>query len=321
MTREGGMSEDRFVGIDVAKDGLEVAVLPTGEGWQVRRDDAGLVSLAERLRGLQPVLVVLEATGGLEISLVAALAAAQLPVAVVNPRQVRDFARSTGRLAKTDRLDAQVLARFAQAVRPPVRPLPEGAAQEMAALVARRRQLVAMLVMEKNRWQQAPERLRPPIKEHIAVLERYIAQLDGELKAAVEASPVWRAQEEVLRSAPGVGPVLARTLLFHLPELGHLNRKQIAALVGVAPFNCDSGQWRGQRRVWGGRAAVRSVLYMATVAATRCNPVIRDLYRRLVAQGKPGKVAITACMRKLLTILNVMARRQSAWNSPAVENA
>lgn len=312
------MSEELFIGVDVSKGRLDVGMRPSGKGWAVHHDAEGIADLVGRLRELQPVLVVVEATGGYEMALVAELGAAQVPVVVVNPRQVRDFARSTGRLAKTDRLDAQVLAHFGEAVRPQPRPLAEPAAQEMAALLTRRRQLVAMVVAEHNRLDRVPLRVRAQIEEHIHVLEGYVRHLDDELGQAVRQSPLWRAQERLLRSTPGVGPVVARTLLFHLPELGRLGRKQIAALVGVAPFNCDSGQKRGQRHVWAGRAHVRAALYMAAVAAVRCNPVIRRLYTRLTGIGKPAKLALTACMHKLLTILNAMSHRQVPWTPELV---
>jgi transposase len=307
------------VGVDVAKAWLDVAVHPAGEGWRVRHDAAGIAALAERLGGLGPTCVVLEATGGLELALAGALGAAGLPVAVVNPRQVRDFARSIGRLAKTDALDAAVLARFAAAVRPEARPLPDAAAQELGALVARRRQLIEMLLAERHRATQAalPPAVQAELQEHAAWLVARLAQLDGALAAAVRRSPLWRAKDDLLRGVPGVGPVLATTLLAELPELGALSRRQVAALAGVAPLNRDSGTLRGRRVTWGGRAPLRRVLYMATVAAVRCNPALRPVYQRLVAAGKPKKVALVACMRKLLTILNAMLKHATAWQ-PAV---
>ena len=258
-------------------------------------------------------MIVVEATGGWESRVAAALAAASLPVAVINPRQARAFARATGHLAKTDRLDAQVLARFAEAVRPTPRPLPDEAAQELAALLTRRRQLVDMLTAEKNRLGQARGQVRAQIRTHITWLERQITARDTDISTLIRQSPVWRERDDLLQSAPGVGPVFSTTLVAELPELGTLSRQQIAALVGVAPLNQDSGTLRGRRTCWGGRAAVRTVLYMATLVATRCNPVIRACYARLVAAGKAKKVALVACMRKLLTILNAMLKHHRPW--------
>ena len=302
-----------FVGIDVSKHQLDVAVRPRGETWTVAHDEAGLSALVARLRALAPTLIVLEATGGLEVALAGALATATLPVAVVNPRQVRDFARSTGTLAKTDRLDAQLLAQFADTVRPEPRPLPDAQAQELTALLQRRRQLVEMLTAEKNRLALASRRIRPQLQAHIEWLHKQIAQFDEDLRQLIRSSPLWREKDDLLRSAPGVGPVLATTLLAALPELGQLTRQQIAALVGVAPLNRDSGTLRGRRTVWGGRAQVRAVLYMSTVVAVRHNPVLIAFYQRLRAAGKAPKLALTACMRKLLTILNAMLKHHSRW--------
>lgn len=302
-----------FVGIDVSKQQLDVAVRPSGETWTVAHDEAGLRALVARLRALAPTLIVLEATGGMEVVLAGALATAPLPVAVVNPRQVRAFARATGLLAKTDRLDAQCLAHFADAVRPPARPLPDAQAQELSALLQRRRQLVDMLTAEKNRLQAAPPRIRPQIQSHIEWLQRQLGSFDDALRTLVRSSPLWREKEDLLRSAPGVGPVLATTLVAALPELGTLSRQQIAALVGVAPLNRDSGTFRGRRTVWGGRAQVRAVLYMSTLVAVRHNPVLVAFYQRLRGAGKAPKVALTACMRKLLTILNAMLKHHTRW--------
>jgi len=304
---------DVYVGIDVAKDWLDVAQRPGGEAWRVSSDETGVVALVERLKGVRPTLVVLEATGGLQIPAVAALAAAGLRTAVVNPRQVRQFAGATGRLAKTDAIDAQVLAQFGEAVRPEVRPLPDAATQELSALVARRRQLIEMLTAEKNRLRLATKKVRPNIEAHIRWLEGQLLDLDDGLGEVIRSSPVWRERDNLLRSVPGVGPVLSSVLLADLPELGRLNRKEIAALAGVAPLNRDSGQFRGRRTVWGGRSQVRAALYMAALVAARFNPVIRAFYQRLQAAGKPKKVALTACMRKLLTMLNAMARDQTSW--------
>jgi len=260
-------------------------------------------------------LAVLEATGGLEVAVVAALAAASVPVVVANPRQVRDFARATGQLAKTDRLDAQILAQFAATVRPIPRPLPEAGTQELAALLTRRRQLIDMLTAEKNRLSSALKSVRKGIQAHITWLERRLAETDHDLSTTIQASPVWREQDDLLQSTPGVGRVLSTTLLASLPELGTLNRKQIAALVGVAPFARESGAWRGKRMIRGGRAPVRVALYMSALVATRYNPVIKAFYRRMRDSGKPAKVALTACMRKLLTILNAILKHHTPWRA------
>jgi len=302
-----------YVGIDVAQAELEVACHPTDETWTVGNQAAGWAGLVERLRTLQPARIVLEASGGLEVPLVAELALHQLPVVVVNPRQVRDFAKALGRWAKSDRLDARVLAHFAQAVQPALRPLPSAEEAQLAALVTRRRQVVEMLVAEKNRLARTRPALVARVRKHLAWLEQELAELDDEIGRWLRQSPVWREQEDLLRSVPGVGSVTAQTLLAELPELGRLNRKQIAALVGVAPFNHDSGQHRGLRVVWGGRAQVRRVLYMATLSASRHNPVIRAFYHRLRQTGKKPKVALIACMRKLLTILNAILRSRRPW--------
>jgi transposase len=305
-----------YVGIDVAKTRVDVAVHPTGLQWQTPYTGEGVQELVSRVHAQKPALVLLEASGGLEMSLVAALAAADLPVAVVNPRQVRDFARATGQLAKTDSLDAQTLARFAEAVRPKPRPLPNDEAKALTALVARRQQLVSMLVSEKNRLGKALPSVKPRIQTHIRWLEQELEDIDRDLKIMIQNSPLWREKENLLRSVPGVGPQLSLTLLAYLPELGTLDRKRIAALVGVAPFNRDSGIFRGRRTVWGGRRRVRAALYMATIVASRHNPLIQAFYQRLLAVGKPKKVALTACMRKLLTILNAMLRYQVIWRPP-----
>ena len=308
------MSPDHIqVGIDVAKERLEVAQRPGAEAWVVTNDEGGIADLVARLRVLRPALVVVEATGGIELPLVGALAAAGLPVVVVNPRQTREFARATGRLAKTDVIDAQVLAQFAEAVRPALRPLRDAATQQLSSLVTRRRQVIEMLTAEKNRLRTAAPAVRDHIKEHIRWLEGSLSDLDRELGQVIHSSDIWRAQDNLLQSAPGVGPVLSSTLLAALPELGSLNRKEIAALVGVAPLNRDSGTLRGRRTVWGGRSQVRAARYMAALVAARFNPVIRAFYQRLQAAGKPKKVALTACMRKLLTILNAMMRHQIPW--------
>jgi transposase len=302
-----------FVGIDVSSSRLDVAARPTGEAWQVTNDAGGIGDLTKRLVGMSPSLVALEATGGLERALTAELAAAGLPVAVVNPRHVRDFARAAGTLAKTDALDAQVLAHFAQAMAPEPRPLPDADAQELQALVGRRRQLVEMITAEKNRRRTVIARIRPQVEEHIRWLEKSLADLDQDLDGFIRSSPMWRTKERVIRSVPGVGPVLTATLLANLPELGALNGGQIAALAGVAPFNRDSGTLKGKRTVWGGRRRVRAVLYLAALVAARYNPVIKDFYQRLCSKGKPKKVALTACRRKLLVILNSMVKHGRIW--------
>jgi transposase len=307
-----------FVGIDVSKARLDVAVRPSGEAWAAANDEPGIAALLVRVQAVQavqpaPQVVVLEATGGLERAAVAALALAGLPVAVVNPRQVRDCAKATGRLAKTDALDAAVLAHFAQALQPTPRPLPDAQSQRLAALVERRRQLVGMLTAERNRAQQALSAVRPQVQAHIAWLEQALHDLDGELDQTLQASPLWRAREALLRSVPGVGPILARTLLAHLPELGQGAVKHVATLVGLAPLNRDSGTWRGTRAIWGGRGQVRAVLSMATVVGVRHNPVLRAFYAHLVARGKPKKVALIACMHKLLTILHAILRAHAPW--------
>lgn len=301
------------VGIDVAQDWLDVAVQPDRESWRASNDEPGIAGLVERLLALQPASVILEATGGFELPVTGALLAAGLPATVVNPRQVRDFARAMGQLAKTDTIDAQVLARFGEAVRPELRPLPDEATQELAALVTRRRQLIEMLTAEKNRLRLAARAVRRDIEQHIRWLEQRLSDLDGDLAQQIRSSPRWREQDDLLRSAPGIGPVSSVTLLAQLPELGRLNRKEIAALVGVAPLNRDSGTLRGRRAVWGGRSHVRAALYMATLVATRRNAAIRAFYTRLLAAGKPKKVALTACMRKLLISLNAMMHDQKPW--------
>ena len=306
--------QKNYVGIDVAKAGLDVAVCPTDERWKIPSDEAGVRQLVSRLKTLEPALVLLEASGGLELPLVAALAVEELPVVVVNPRQVRDFARATGRLAKTDTLDAAVLAHFGEAIRPPVRPLRDAETQLLHSLVARRHQLIAMLVAEKNRLNTVTTiAVRPGIESHIEWLERELNDLGTDLRQTILSSPVWREKDDLLRTVPGVGEQVSLTLLAFLPELGTLNRKQIAALVGVAPYNRDSGTMRGKRTVWGGRAKVRASLYMGALTASRCNPAIREFYQRLLAAGKPTKVALTACMRKLLVILNSMLKHRSPW--------
>ena len=305
--------EPRYVGIDVSKAQVDVAVRPTGQRWAASYNETGVGELVSQIVDIGPAMVLLEATGGLELPLVTALAAAALPVVVVNPRQVRDFARATGTLAKTDSLDAAVLAHFADAVRPSVRPLRDAETQVLNSLAARRHQVLTMLVSEKNRLGTAISAVRPRIEAHIAWLEQELNDLDEGLRQTLRRSPVWREKDDLLRTVPGVGEQVSLTLLAYLPELGTLGRRQIAALVGVAPFNRDSGTLRGQRTVWGGRSRVRAVLYMAALVSSRHNPVIRDFYQKLLAAGKPKKVALVACMRKLLVILNAILKRRSSW--------
>lgn len=312
--------EGPSVGIDVSKSVLDVSAYPSGNTWQVEYSAAGITALAEELAALGPAVVVVEATGGLEISLTAALGVAGLPVAVVNPRQVRDFARATGRLAKTDKLDAQVLAQFGTMVQPPARPLPDAQHRELQAMVTRRQQLIGMLTAEKNRLRRTTPRVRHQIEVHVLWLREQLREVDRDLEDFLRSSPLWQEDAKVLRSAPGVGPIVTATLIARLPELGSLNCKQIAALVGVAPFNRDSGTLRGKRTVWGGRGALRTALYMATLVATRHNPVLRAFYQRLCDAGKPKKVALTACMRKLLIILNSMIKNHRTWN-PVGQNS
>lgn len=305
-----------YVGIDVSKARLDVHIRPHGEAFVVASDDEGLAQLTRRLAEFGPALVVLEATGGLQSRAAGQLAAAGFAVAVVNPRQVRDFAKATGRLAKTDAIDAGVIAHFAEAVRPEPRPLPDEDAAALAELMARRRQLVEMVVAEKNRLRTARTgKVRKTHEDVLDALHKALNDLDNDIDQTIRKSPLWRAKDDLLKSVPGVGDVLSRTLLAELPELGQLNRRKIAALVGVAPFNRDSGTLRGKRTTWGGRKAVRATLYMATLAAARCNPIIAAVYRRLRAVGKPPKVALTACMRKLLVTLNAMVRDGRPWQA------
>ena len=315
------MSAERFVGIDVSKDNLDVAMRPGEEVWQVRNNEEGIADLVEGLRSAEPQLIILEATGGWELATVGRLASAGLPVVVVNPRQVRDFARATGKLAKTDAVDARVLAHFAEAVRPQPRELRSEEARELEALVARHRQIVEMLTAERNRLRATPSPVQDDVREHIRWLEQRLEKLDGDLRDHLQRSPVWRERDDLLRGVPGVGPVLSVTLLAELPELGTLDRKQIAALVGVAPIAHDSGRYRGKRAVGGGRGPVRAALYMGALVATRHNPVIRAFYRRLVGAGKPKKVAVVAAMRKLLTMLNAILKHRTPWHEATAASA
>jgi transposase len=313
-------TEKAYVGIDVSKETLDMAVHASEQRWRFANTDNGITEALACLEELSPALVVLEATGGMEYPLAAALAVANIPVAVVNPRHVRDFARATGRLAKTDSIDAKVLAHFASAVHPTPRPLPDTQGQELKAILTRRRQLIEMLTAERNRLYSAHSKaVKAHIRAHIAWLEKEMIQINDDLGHSIRETPVWQEKDDLLKSVPGVGPVLSTTLLADLPELGALNRRRIAALVGVAPFNYDSGHLRGKRAIWGGRAVVRSALYMSTLVATRYNPVIRGFYQHLLAAGKPKKVALTACMRKLLTILNAMLKHQTPWYYPTSE--
>ena len=304
-----------FIGIDVSKARLDIAMRPSGERESVSNDEAGIKGLVKRLEQIHPTLIVLEATGGIERQLTGALASAQLPVAVVNPRQVRDFAKATGQLAKTDTIDAVVLARFAEAVRPAVRPLPDEVSLELRALIGRRRQITEMMVAQANRLNGAASKVvKKRIDAHIRWLQSELERADKDLDQSIRQSPIWQEKEDLLKSVPGIGPVISRSLIADLPELGQLNPKQIAALVGIAPLNRDSGTLRGRRRVWGGRAAVRAMLYMAALVASRRNAVIRAFYTRLRNAGKAPKVALVACMRKLLTILNSMVKHNAYWS-------
>jgi len=308
--------EQIYVGIDVAKNRLDVHVRPSGEAFAVTRDGKGLADLVERLQALSPVLIVMEATGGFETVVAGALGGAQLPLAVVNPRQIRDFARAIGRLAKTDALDAEVIALFAERVPIAPRPLPEAEARYLSELVARRRQLIEMITMEGNRRRiLTNRRLLRSVDRLLATLQEELTALDDDLDDTIRGTPAWRETEDLLTSVPGVGDKLARTLIADLPELGTLSRRQIAALVGVAPLNRDSGTMRGRRTTWAGRAKVRAALYMAALVASRHNTLLRAFYQRLLRAGKAKKLALTAVMRKLLTILNAMMRDRRPWQS------
>ena len=303
------------VGIDVSKAQLDVEIRPSGEKQSFANDKVGNKALVKWLAKIAPTLIVLEATGGYERQVTRALVSTDLPAVVVNPRQVRDFAKATGQLAKTDSIDAGVLAHFAEVIRPELRPLPDAVTLELRALTSRRRHLLEMIAAEYNRLEMTSKAVRKSINAHVGYLEQALERINQELDRAIEQSPIWKENEDLLRSAKGIGPVTSRTLLAELPELGTLDRKQIAALVGVAPFNRDSGSLKGRRSIWGGRAPVRGALYMATLVATRRNPVIRDFYNRLMAKGKLFKVALIACMRKLLTILNSMIKHKTRWSN------
>ncbi len=303
--------DECFAGIDISKATLDVVKRPSNEHWTVSNNEEGFAEIIGHLKGVK--LVVLEATGGLQVAVTAALLNAEIPVVAVNPRQIRDFAKSIGILAKTDHVDAKVIARFAETIRPQVRLLKDEEMLQLEAIVVRRRQLVSMLTEEKNRLHMAPKKIKKDIEEHIDWLQKRLHEIDKEMDGFIKNSPAWREKEKILRSVPGVGPILTATLLCELPELGTLDRKKIAALVGVAPFNRDSGKFKGTRCVWGGRAAVRAVLYMSTLSALRFNPAIKDFYQRLRSSGKKPKQAITACMRKLLTILNCIVKTGETW--------
>ena len=308
--------EQVFVGIDVAKDRLDVHVRPSDEAFAVARGGEGLAALVERLRSLTPQIVVIEATGGFEVTVAAALAAAGIPLAVVNPRQIRDFARAMGQLAKTDALDARAIARFAEAIKPEPRPVPDDQARELGELVQRRRQIIEMMTMERNRRRQLTQRrLIKSVDRLLAMLQKELTELEQDLDDIIRGTPAWREAENLLKSVKGVGDIVARTLIADLPELGTMGRKQIAALVGIAPLNRDSGTMRGRRTIWGGRAKVRASLYMAALVASRRNPRLAAFYRRLIAAGKPRKLALTALMRKLLTILNAILRDRRPWQN------
>jgi|SRR6478736_5568572 len=308
------MSNALFIGIDVSKDSLDIFVRPLNEKMHVGNNDESIDRLVKDIKSYQPTLIVMEATGSYHRLLLARLLAADLPAIAINPRQARDFAKAIGKLAKSDGMDAEILADFADKVRPDVRAVGEQITEQLDALCTRRRQLVSMMAAEKNRAQVGPAAIRVRIKRHIEWLEKQIAELEEDLNQQIRSTPAWREKDDLLRSFKGIGPTTSHTLLASLPELGHLNRWQIAALVGVAPFNRDSGKYRGQRHIQGGRHDVRAVLYMATLAAIRSNAVIRAFHQRLIASGKAKKVAITACMRKMLTIVNAMVRNRMSWS-------
>jgi transposase len=319
MRRSDVMEQGVVIGVDVSKHELVMAVHPTGDTWTSETTAIAIEAVIARLQTYQPRLIVMEATGGYELPLAAACAAVKLPIAIVNPRQVRAFAHAIGRTAKTDAIDASVLALFGARVEPPPRAVADADTQALAGLITRRRQLLEMLGAERRRLEQAPPTgpITRDVRNHIRWLERRVADVDDQIGTAIQQSAVWRVHDDLLRTVPGIGPTTARTLLAELPELGRLDRRAIAALVGVAPFNCDSGQFRGRRRIWGGRASVRASLYMAALVASRHNVVLAAFYRRLRDAGKPPKVALVAVMRKLLTILNAMMKHHCRWNPKA----
>ena len=308
------MDKQNYIGIDVAKDSMEVAVHEGKEHWNFANDEAGLAKLIKKMKRLSPSLIVLEATGGYEITVAAELQSNGFQVAVVNPRHIRDFARSVGILAKTDILDAKVIARFAATVQPTPRALPTEETQRLGVIIMRRKQVIAMLIAEKNRLHKADPAVRERIKVHVSWLKQELDDINKELKQMVQDNPEWKEKDEIMQSVPGVGPNLSITLLSDFPELGSLNRKQTAALGGVAPFNRDSGMQRGKRAIWGGRDIVRTATYMAAFVAIRFNPLLKSFFDRLIAAGKPRKVALVACMRKLLCILNAMLKNRTPWN-------
>lgn len=310
---------DINIGIDVSKDAFDIAILPSGETWRCSSSEQDIDVLTQKIKDLAPIRIVLEATGGYEADLSHALSAAGLPVVVANPRQVRDFAKATGTLAKTDAVDALIIARFAEALKPEVRPLPDAQQRILKALILRRRQIVGMISMEKTRLLQTPLELQKGVADHIRWLQQQLDTINKTLEDAILNSPLHRKVNDILRSVPGVGPVLALSLLADLPELGTLSSKAVAALVGVAPLNRDSGSFRGRRFIWGGRADIRAVLYMAALVASRRNPIIKAFYQRLIQAGKAAKVALTACMRKLLVILNAMVRTKTLWKEQSSE--
>ncbi len=306
-----------YIGIDVSKAKLDIGVWPSGETWQIANQPEAILELAVKLAEMEVERIVLEASGGYEKEVARALKAAGLPVRVMNPRQVRDFAKAAGKLAKTDRIDAVMLARFGAALQPDLRELPDEEARQLHNLVIRRRQVLEMLTEEKNRLPQTDTTLQLRVQKHMEWLEAEAEELNREIRCALQENPALHEKDVLLRSVPGVGPVTSGVLLGGLPELGHLDRKKIAALVGVAPFNRDSGTLRGKRSIWGGRAHIRSVLYMAALTASRSNPILKEFYQRLRKAGKKAKVALTACMRKLLTILNAIIRTSSPWKPPS----
>ena len=308
-----------YVGIDVAQDQLDIATT-ADHVWSVKHHPRAMAALARRLQKLSPARIIVESSGKLEQELVVVLAEAKLPVVVVNPRQVRDFAKATGVLAKTDRIDARILARFGEAVKPEVRELPDAQARDLMAHVARRRQLHQMLRAERHRLLRVARPLKKSLERHIAYLEKQLAKLDEDLHDAIRQTPIWQESFDLLQSVPGIGPTTAATMIAELPELGRLSRHEIAALVGVAPFNRDSGKWKGKRSTWGGRSSVRSALYMATLVATQYNAYIRAYYQRLLTRGKAKKTALVACMRKLIVILNSMLKNHQPWN-PKIQTA
>jgi len=310
--------QELFVGIDVSKKRLDIAVLPNEDIWTLTNNKTDIKKLVKRLSKLKPNRIVLEATGGLESEVAHCLEQAKLPVVVMNPRQVKDFAKATGTLAKTDAIDSKILAQYGKAMRPELRSLKDVETQDLSGLVTRRNQLLDMRTSEKNRLAMSPQATKKSIRSHIKWLEKEIVKLDSDLGKTMNKNAEMKAKSEIMRSAPGVGPVLSQALLGYLPEIGSLNRKQVAVLAGVAPFNRDSGRKRGKRSVWGGRERLRKILYMATLASTQCNPVIKEFYARLVNNGKPAKVALTACMRKLLVSLNAMVKTEKYWGENKV---